>query len=364
MYDFDPKKCLPPNLVIDSVDNHLYRIGLCLTTQHTIKRRKFIYKPIIVFTILFTQLIKNIIDLFVRDRNWSIYSGLLFLRLMNMNFHFNILMIIFIGFSISSQIIWFYNYKNDIKPTFLKVFQMMSGFITPNSIGLTNRDQILALIRRTRILFKILIFNTYIVFTIMSLIFCLMPYIIKCTLFEILIFGIPNTLFFTLIVHYVFNTILFHGIYLYILCYYLKLKFRNIGNISSKMKTNIKSIIYSIFDINSEISEYNQQFWSKYFLTFWLYMGSIISIALYMALFKSTILIYKIMLLYAFTVFSLIFLLQIFTASSVNYESNKSYKVLNSLMANNNRYNNTYKQKLNRISINNKIKVRIIYIHL
>jgi len=160
MYVFDTKKCLPSELVIDSVDNHLYRIGLCLTTQHTIKRRKFIYKPIIVFTILFTQLIKNIIDLFVRDRNWSIYSGLLFLRLMNMNFHFNILMIIFIGFSISSQIIWFYNYKNDIKPTFLKVFQMMSGFITPVSIGLTNHKQIIALTKRTRILFKIIQFNT------------------------------------------------------------------------------------------------------------------------------------------------------------------------------------------------------------
>src|SRR5882724_10910013 len=346
MCDFDTKKCLPSELVIDSVDNHLYRIGLCLTTQHTIKRRKFIYKPVIVFISLIINLIKCIADVLIDDNKWAVYLGTLYTRLLDIRLHFNIGFILFLSISISSQIIWFYNYKNDIKPTFLKVFQMMSGFITPVSIGLTNRDQILALIRRTRILFKILIFNTYIVFTIMSLIFCLMPYIIKCTLFEILIFGIPNTLFFTLIVHYVFNTILFHGIYLYILCYYLKLKLRNIGNITSKMKINIKSIIYSIFDINSEISEYNQQFWSKYFITLWLFMGSIISIVLYMALFKSTILIYKIMLLYAFTVNALIFLFQILTASSVNYESNKSYKVLNSLMANNYRYNNRNKNSL------------------
>jgi len=50
MSDFDPKKCLPSELVIDSVDNHLYRIGLCLTTQHTIKRRKFIYKRLLFYS--------------------------------------------------------------------------------------------------------------------------------------------------------------------------------------------------------------------------------------------------------------------------------------------------------------------------
>src|SRR5882724_10407118 len=124
MEDFSLRKCLPPNLVIDSVDNHLYRIGLCLTTQHTIKRRKFIYKPIIILSILIYCFIIRIIDLYVIDMKWSIYSGLMYNKLMNMNLHFNIAVNLMIIMSISLEYIWFYNYKNDIKPTFLKVFQM------------------------------------------------------------------------------------------------------------------------------------------------------------------------------------------------------------------------------------------------
>jgi hypothetical protein len=43
---------------------------------------------------------------------------------------------------------------NGIKPTFLKVFEMMSGLVSPNSIGLTNAGQIRKLITKTKVLFK------------------------------------------------------------------------------------------------------------------------------------------------------------------------------------------------------------------
>ena len=55
----------------------------------------------------------------------------------------------------TSQLIYYYNYKNDIKPTFLKVFQMMSGLVSPKSIGLTNEKQIYKLIKLSKRLFFI-----------------------------------------------------------------------------------------------------------------------------------------------------------------------------------------------------------------
>ena len=53
------------------------------------------------------------------------------------------------------QLIYYYNYKNDIKPTFLKVFEMMSGLVSPKSIGLTNKEKIYRFIKISRISFFI-----------------------------------------------------------------------------------------------------------------------------------------------------------------------------------------------------------------
>src|ERR1700733_1571896 len=64
MDSIKPDMCLPPELAIKSVDNHLYRIGLCLTTSHPTydKSRAFISKPIVVFLVFILSLIKYIIN--------------------------------------------------------------------------------------------------------------------------------------------------------------------------------------------------------------------------------------------------------------------------------------------------------------
>ena len=50
--------------------------------------------------------------------------------------------------SILSQLINYYNYRNGIKATDLRVFQMISGLITPKSIGITDKQLIYKLIKR------------------------------------------------------------------------------------------------------------------------------------------------------------------------------------------------------------------------
>ena len=44
--------------------------------------------------------------------------------------------------TITSQLVYYYNYKRGIKPTFVRVFQMMSGLVTPSSVGLYRETDI------------------------------------------------------------------------------------------------------------------------------------------------------------------------------------------------------------------------------
>ena len=61
--------------------------------------------------------------------------------------------------TLSSQLIYYYNHRNGIKPTFLRVFQMMSGLVTPKSIGLFEEKDIKKLIKTNGKLFKITMLN-------------------------------------------------------------------------------------------------------------------------------------------------------------------------------------------------------------
>src|SRR5258705_13961391 len=67
MKTIDTNKHLPQNLIIKSAENHLFRIGLCLTTDNhninSVQRRSQIYKSIFVFIIQFMYFLKSIIIL-------------------------------------------------------------------------------------------------------------------------------------------------------------------------------------------------------------------------------------------------------------------------------------------------------------
>ncbi len=93
-------------------------------------------------------------------------------------------------------------------------------------------------------------------------------------------------------------------------------------------------MIRSLNSIYSEINEYNTKFWSKYLLSIWLIMGSVIKMTLVIIIFIQTNII-KIAFTYGLLLLIPMFLFIINTASSVNYEANKSYILLNSIMASN-----------------------------
>src|SRR5260370_35297467 len=66
-------------------------------------------------------------------------------------------------FSITLQLLHIYLYYKHIYPTFLNPFHMISGLISPKSIGITNRETILKLINRSKFCFLICNLNSLLI---------------------------------------------------------------------------------------------------------------------------------------------------------------------------------------------------------
>ena len=151
MSELDLNKCLPPELTIESVDDILYRIGLCLTSVRDRPKRKLIDHPLIVFIIISLSLTERLITFSLSEEN-----DLIFKMLSDMGYfigvrqHFGAVLILNSSLLLSSQLIYYNNYRNGIKPTFLRVFQMMSGLVSPKSLGLTDEEEVRKLLKTTQ----------------------------------------------------------------------------------------------------------------------------------------------------------------------------------------------------------------------
>jgi hypothetical protein len=117
---FDPKQVLPNNLILKSAATHLYTTGLSLYPYEFAQRNRY-DNPLLVFILNLQQLIRCIFSLLLSDENkyllmilgdWS--------HLFNVRIHTNILACLVILIALVSQIIHYYNFKNNIKPSYLK----------------------------------------------------------------------------------------------------------------------------------------------------------------------------------------------------------------------------------------------------
>jgi len=139
MKKIDVKEVLPGDIIINSAETHLYRIGLCLTPINLAKRNHFHYPPLI-FIVNLIALIKAIISLLLTQQNEYLFIIIGdFSYLVRVKTHFNIACGLYTILALISQLIYYYNYKNGKNATYLEVFEMMSGLVSPKSIGLTNQ---------------------------------------------------------------------------------------------------------------------------------------------------------------------------------------------------------------------------------
>ena len=125
------------------------------------------------------------------------------------------------------------------------------------------------------------------------------------------------------------------------MCYYLKIKIRanylGINNLDKLYYRKLMKYIQTFHSIQMEIHEYNHYFWSKYLFILWLFPGSFCLFLLYVFIYKTINLFYKIIIIYFLFIMISYFIFQILTASSVNSGAKRDYKVLNSKMASNKR---------------------------
>ncbi len=153
---FDPKKLLPQNVILKSVDSPPYRIGLSLFQTNESVRRKDLHNPKLIFIIELQLFIRQIISLYAseKDPQFFVYIGDLGYFYTRIHVAVAIAFITFLV--LSSQILHYLNYKNGIKPSYLKPLQMISGLVSPQSIGLTNKEEIYKLVKVSKILFVVI----------------------------------------------------------------------------------------------------------------------------------------------------------------------------------------------------------------
>jgi len=373
MDTLDATQPLPNQFILNSAETYLYEIGLCLTCDNTTKRTK-LHNPLLIFIITIISITKILISLLLDEENkyYFIIIGDFF-YLLGIRIHYNIAATIYMLLSLSSQWIYYYIYKNGVKPNYLKVFEMMSGLVSPKSIGLTDKKQIYKLLKLSKYLFFICKPITQKLIPISILTTIMIIFFMKCSITETVIFGIPNSLLFTLCSYYMNNINIWQSIYFYITCYYIKIKLKQSNEQISKIKTNRghKSIAANIRSLNllySEINEYNDSFWSKYLLIVWIFYGSGIVLGLYGLLFVEMNIFVK-TIISCFVIFLfLIFIMIINTASSVNYEANKIYKILNQMIASQSKSHwrkvlrlNYYNEISSQIKVSLRIEIILIF---
>ena len=142
MIKINSHKLLPPELSITGAESHLYRIGLSLYKSGSVDR-KWIYNPILVFIIISQLLVRYIVFMVLPQMDewvYLYYGDTAYFIGNNITRIISSAMVIFITLiAFFSLINNYYNYINGIKPTDLRVFLMISGLITPKSIGLMDK---------------------------------------------------------------------------------------------------------------------------------------------------------------------------------------------------------------------------------
>ena len=334
----EPDMPLSPELVIPSIDNLNYRIGLSFYSISERPVRLIINNPFIVFGILTIFLIKLLVPMLLGDEYERVFKVLSDLGyLVGIRQQFDLFLVILTLITMCSQLLYYYNFRKKINPTFLRVFQMMSGsrVITPKSLGLTDQEQIKRLLKITKRMYYAIFINN-IVFPLFAFI---MNLILSCadssSYLEGLIYGVPNGILVAFFCVY-FANIVFHQCFeFFIICLYLKIRIRELNQrllgLNSREFRDIRKTLGSYDSLIAEIDEYNTTFWSKFLLLFWFGIGFDITLLLYVIIYLPLNLVVLLIAIYGLVVYCIIYFLIIFTASSVNCCAFETYKILNTV---------------------------------
>jgi hypothetical protein len=353
MNDLDLDKPLPSVITIKCAENHLNRIGLSLFSSESQIRNRF-HKPFFVSFIICVQILKLITAILMKEDKYRLLLIGDFAYFLNDRYFINLGAIMGGFITLISQILHYWKYYKNESPSYLKPFEMISGLVSPKSIGLMNKQDINQLLKISKLMFdfsRILTIGMSVVCFFLSGI----PLIINSSFELKYLIEIFWVILFTAYIYFASNISLSQMTYFYIICLYLKLKLRNTNNsirksFEKKYKMSnhrMKNILKSFDSIISEINTYNNDLWSKYLMIVLVLIIITLDFVLFQSIFGRMSLFFKIILFYiSFSAF-LFLIIFINTASSVSFEANKSYKLLNKIFITNNK----------QISIRMKTKV-------
>ena len=226
-----PNCVIPPELVIKDCDELLYEIGLCLTSLRERPKRWPINNPVFIAIINSIYLSERVVSILVPESERQILLlvgeiGLYF----DIKVQWNLFLILASMIGLSSQTLYYYNYRKGIKPTFLRVFQVMSGSVAPLSVGLNHRRDIRKLLRFKPV-FQILVFHYRVLPYVMPFGIVMISYIVNEDLSTAIIYGVPNALWMGIWISPIFGALFIQFIYFYLICLYLKMKINNLNEI-------------------------------------------------------------------------------------------------------------------------------------
>ena len=349
---FDSSEILTGDWLIPSIDNVLFDIGLSLDSVfNDTKPRKLLHQPLFVlfFMIIFMSLKVATITVDTdSDELLNLLGGFTHTYGRKMKQNINIFFVLSVMFVFFSQWVYYQNHKRGIKPTFLRVFHMMSGSVSPREVGLTNEEDIRRLIRLCRRISKMIWINNNRSIITLAITYNLAGFYFKSGLHDTLNYGTPHAIIVAIWAHTFWNIFCYQFLYFYIICQFLRTKLKRINESVIRMKSGkqfirIGSLLSSLNSLYIEINEYNTSYWSKFLLNVWLTFCTSIVCLLHTTVFVDLPQIFFVIFLYSLVGYWSLFLFIIFTASSVHSEANKSYKYLNSISTLN--YTNRFRFK-------------------
>jgi hypothetical protein len=327
----DCDKVLPESYIIPKSGQHLYKIGLThVRVGNSDKESKqhlyYRFFVIIICVIFFTH---SMIALSVPNdiyKDVYLYNGDWTYNYPEVRYHLNISILFCSIIAILSAIL---HLTND-NVSWFKPFEMMSGLVTPASIGLTDSEDVEKLLKRSKLYLGIAEITSHLLVPTATIIINVIM-ASNYGLFNFLLFGIAWGLIYTIGFYLLCANIFYQVCYFYIICEYLRMKLENINQqiqkiipISrSKLRSSLKLI--KILDrVCAEVEEYNR-FWCKILLMFYICYVSLICTPLYSLVFGNLELLLEIMIGYIVGLNASILVSIGILGISVSREVNKSY---------------------------------------
>ena len=259
-------------------------------------------------------------------------------RYLNMKVHWNLVLMLADLIGLSCQLDYYYNHLKGIEPTFIRAFQMMSGSVTPLSVGIEDKRDVKRLLKyEFRVAFKLLELHVYIGYVLMAVIIFTF-YALNEDLATVIIYGVPNSLWSAIWLNAPLRFVLTQFLYYYIVCKYLIIKInrqneRAVESEKTRNGSGISGILIKLDSIYREIDEYNDTFLSKFVFIIWLYLGAAIMLLIFVIIFRDIIVFMRVILIYGIIVIygSLHFVF--ITGASLNNKAFRTYKLFNAIMA-------------------------------